>query len=204
MNRFDSLAKEWDIAPIHLERTLALAQAIRARLPLAGWHGLEVGAGTGLLSFALAEDLGLVVASDPSPGMIEVLREKIRTSGLAHVQAVQVGDDLAGIEETFDVVFLQMALHHIPDVPAFLARAYARLKPGGWIAIADLDTEDGSFHGPEVTDVHLGFDRTEIVQQATLARFAAPEIATGHIMRRPVTDGLRDYPIFLLTAQRPL
>jgi len=204
MNRFDTLAQGWDIAPVHLERTRALAEGIRSRIPLQGGRALEVGAGTGLLSFALADDLAEVVASDPSPGMIGVLEDKIAASGLAHLKAVRTDDGLDGIDGDFDLVFLQMALHHIPDVDGFLARTLAILRPGGHIAVADLDTEDGSFHGPEVTDVHLGFDRTEIVQQTLAVGFEGAEIGTGHVMERMVEGGRRSYPVFLLTARRPL
>lgn len=203
MNRFDTLAKAWDIAPVHLDRTRDLAREMRKRLPLQGMRALEVGAGTGLLSFALAEELGEILVSDPSQGMIEVLDAKIKATGLPHLKAVRTDDSLDGIGTGFDLVFLQMALHHIPDTAGFLARALAVLKPGGWLAVADLDTEDGSFHGPEVTDVHLGFDRTEIVKSTQAAGFSRVGIETGHVLRREIDAAPRDYPIFLLTAQRP-
>jgi len=204
MNRFDTLAQGWDIAPIHLERTRALAHAIRNRIPLAGLRALEVGAGTGLLSFAFADELAQAIVSDPSQGMIEVLQAKITAAGLPHLHAAKTDDSLESIEGDFDLVFLQMALHHIPDVAGFMARAYAVLKPGGHIALADLDTEDGSFHGPEVTDVHLGFDRTEVVRMAESAGFIETVIETGHVMDRVVEGKPRSYPVFLLTARRPL
>ena len=40
-----------------------------------------------------------------------------------------------------------MTMHHIEDVSALVRTFRGMLKPGGWLAPVDLDTEDGSFHG---------------------------------------------------------
>ena len=200
-DRFDELAKDWDTAPQHIERTRDIAALIRERIPLKGLSALEVGAGTGQLSFALADSLKHVVAADPSQTMMDVLEQKIATSGIQNIQALVAGDDMEGVKGPFDLIFLQMTLHHIPDIAAFLIRAHQHLKPGGWIAIADLDTEDGSFHGSEITDVHLGFDRSVLVDQLAAAGFEPVSVGTAHTMSKPLGGTTRDYPIFLAIAR---
>lgn len=200
--RFDTLAKEWDVAPQHVARTRDVAALIRERVPLAGMSSLEIGAGTGLLSFALSDTLGEVLATDPSQGMVDVLVDKIRQSGSGNIRASRCGDDLAEAIGPYDLAMLQMALHHIPDVPGFLRRAHGKLRSGGTLAIADLDTEDGSFHGAEVKDVHLGFDRTEILQRLEDAGFQPVSIGTAHSMKRVVNGIEREYPIFLAIARK--
>ncbi len=200
-SRFDSMAKEWDIAPQHVERTRDVARLLRERIPLDGLTALEVGAGTGLLSFALSDWLGSVLATDPSQGMIEVLQDKIRQSASPNLRTERSGDDLAEIEGPFDLAMLQMALHHIPDVSGFLRRVHGKLRPHGYLAIADLDAEDGSFHGPEVRDVHLGFDRMDLVDQLAEAGFEPVSMETAHVMKRRV-DGIdREFPVFLVVAR---
>lgn len=203
MTRFDELARGWDIAPLHLDRTRDIAALMRSRIPLAGLSALEVGAGTGLLSFALADELASVLATDPSGGMIAVLEEKIAASGFLHVEARKARDDLAGVEGPFDLTMSQMALHHIPDTEGFLARAFEKTVPGGWLAIADLDTEDGSFHGPAVTDIHLGFDRAALASLCEKTGFVEITVETAHVMHRSPGGVAQEYPIFLLLARRP-
>ncbi|MEK7394719.1 MAG: class I SAM-dependent methyltransferase [Fibrobacterota bacterium] len=201
-DRFDEMAKAWDIAPQHVARTHDVANAIRRRIPLAGRSAIEIGAGTGLLSFALSNSLGSILATDPSQGMIDILADKIRHSGAGNIQALRCGDELGETTGPFDLAMLQMALHHIPDVPGFLARVHGKLGQGGTIAIADLDTEDGSFHGPEINDVHLGFDRTEIVNKLSEAGFEVVSIGTAHVMKRTVDGVVREYPIFLVVGRK--
>jgi 2-polyprenyl-3-methyl-5-hydroxy-6-metoxy-1,4-benzoquinol methylase len=201
-DRFDELAKSWDIAPQHVARTRDVAVLIRERIRLAGMSSIEIGAGTGLLSFALSDALGSVLATDPSQGMIEVLNDKIRQSGSGNISASRCGDELAEVDGPFELAMLQMALHHIPDVAGFLRRVHGKLAPGGTLAIADLDTEDGSFHGAEVKDVHLGFDRTELLEQLSDAGFESVSIGTAHTMKRSVEGVVREYPIFLVIARK--
>lgn len=202
IDRFDALAKEWDLAPHHVRRTADIAALLKERIPLSGMTALEVGSGTGLLSFALASELSKIVASDPSQGMVDILEDKIRQSGIGNISSIRCGDDLVGIDGTFDLVMLQMAFHHVPDPLAFLHRASSKIRQGGWIAVADLDTEDGSFHGPEIGGIHFGFKRLDIVEWFAQAGFEPISIETVHTMKRQAPEGTRDYPIFLATARK--
>ena len=82
MTNFDSRAKTWDSDPKKVERAAQVAQAIRAALPLQpGMTALEVGCGTGLLSFALQSDFAHITLADTSEGMLDVLAAKIAESG---------------------------------------------------------------------------------------------------------------------------
>lgn len=202
VSRFDSLAADWDVAPMHLDRTRDVARLMERRLGMSGWTALEVGAGTGLLSFALADRLGQILATDPSQGMVDALEAKIRRSGLGNIRSMRADDTLAGVEGRFDLVMLQMALHHIVGIDAFLERAWRLLAPSGVLAIADLDPEDGSFHGPDVLDVHRGFDREVLRRRLELAGFGSVEFETAHAMVRQVGDGSVRYPIFLCISTK--
>jgi hypothetical protein len=78
------------------------------------------------------------------------------------------------------------------------------LAPGGWLALADLDDEDGSFHSDPAEVHHHGIDRGWLCTELTALGFAAPTAVTAHTFTRPDADGLpRDYPIFLVSARLP-
>jgi hypothetical protein len=94
-----------------------------------------------------------------------------------------------------------MTLHHIPDTDAILRRFHAVLARGGRLCIADLDTEDGSFHGAGF-DGHRGFDRSELAAKARAAGFASAEFSTACEMDKPVDGRPRRYPIFLMVARK--
>lgn len=205
---FDERAREWDADPGKHRRAVAVADAIRAAIPLPrGARGLELGCGTGLLSFALREALGPdalahVVLADTSEGMLEVLREKIGAAGLEDAFEARrfdiASDPLPG--ERFDLVYSLLVLHHIPDTEAALARSHAVLRPGGLMLVADLCAEDGSFHGPDV-DVHHGFDPEDLVRRARAAGFVDVAGTVVHELAKVVDDEERTYPLFLLVAR---
>jgi ubiquinone/menaquinone biosynthesis C-methylase UbiE len=204
MATFDERARDWD-TPDRIERAGEVAAAIRAAVPLSPTTRLiDVGAGTGLLGLALADDVGEVVLSDPSTGMIEVANEKLAAAGLRSVRAI-VHDLLSADPldaEPFDVAVSLLVLHHIEDTRAALGAIRDVLVPGGRIALADLDTEDGSFHTPEAEGIHhRGFDRDQLSTLARAVGFVEVEMRTATITdRRPDGSG---FPIFLLTARRP-
>jgi predicted methyltransferase len=94
-----------------------------------------------------------------------------------------------------------MTLHHIPDTAAILGVFHAHMKPGGWLAIVDLVTEDGSFHGTEV-DVHHGFDQTTLAKQAENAGFSDVRFQTVFEITKEKPEGVRGYPVFLMLARK--
>jgi 2-polyprenyl-3-methyl-5-hydroxy-6-metoxy-1,4-benzoquinol methylase len=101
----------------------------------------------------------------------------------------------------FDLVVTAMTLHHVPDTDRILAVFHDLLNAGGHLCIADLDKEDGSFHGPEV-DVHHGFDRAELSRRAIHAGFADIRFQTVFSIVKESAGETRQYPVFLMTAQR--
>lgn len=203
MMDFDDKAITWDSDPNKRERALAVAAALRQRVPLArDWRALEYGCGTGLLSFALHADLGELTLADSSPGMLAVLRGKIDAAGLTHLHPLALDlltDPLPA--DRYDLIYTLMTLHHVADVARLLRTFHDLLRPGGWLAVADLDQEDGSFHGPGFTG-HNGFDRAALRAQLADAGFGEVNFSTGYVMKKATDQGVREYPLFLAVAAR--
>jgi len=199
---FDTKARQWDENPVFRERGLKIAEAIRKAVPLnKNMSALDYGCGTGLLSFPLKDELGAILLADSSSGMLDVVREKIAAQGVTHMTPVKL-DLLADPPpaQRFDLIVTSMTLHHVPDTDHILRVFHDLLSPGGYLCIADLDTEDGSFHGIEV-DVHHGFDRTNLGRRAEQAGFADVQFQTVFSIARERESGTRDYPVFLMTAR---
>ena len=200
---FDSKARQWDDNPVFKERGLKIADAIRKTVPLnKHMSALDYGCGTGLLSFPLKDELGAILAADSSSGMLDVLAGKITAQGVTHITPVKL-DLLADPPpaQHFDLIVTSMTLHHVPDTDLILRLFHDLLNPGGYLCIADLDTEDGSFHGIEV-DVHHGFDRAELGRRAIQAGFVDVQFQTVFSIAKERETGTRDYPVFLMTARR--
>lgn len=107
------------------------------------------------------------------------------------------GDEI----ERYDLIYSSMVLHHIPDTAHILATFHALLNPGGGLCVADLDREDGSFHGIEV-DVHHGFEREALRRQAEAAGFADIRFETVFEIVKEQATGTRAFPVFLMVARK--
>jgi 2-polyprenyl-3-methyl-5-hydroxy-6-metoxy-1,4-benzoquinol methylase len=200
---FDERARDWD-TPERIDRAARVAGAIREAVPLRKTDRLvDVGAGTGLLGLAFVDDVSEIVLSDPSAGMIEVATEKLAAADLRSVSAVRhdlVVDPPSA--DRFDVAVSLLVLHHLEDTAAALAAIHDLLMPGGRIALADLDTEDGSFHSADAEGIHhLGFDRVAVAGLARAAGFVDVATRTATVIDEGADDG--GFPVFLLTGRRP-
>jgi len=196
---FDSRAAEWDDNPLRAALAKGIAAAIRENVPLTKtMSAMEFGCGTGLISREVFPMVGTIKAIDLSPGMIEQLQKRIMESGLQNITAHCLDIFTDPPNKFFDLIFSGMALHHVPDTDALLDKFVKLLAPGGFIALADLDTEDGTFHDESAGPVHQGFDRDELMQKLRARGFEKTAAVTAHVMHRKE----RDYPVFLITARK--
>ena len=159
MNEFDIKAAGWDQNPMHWDRSESITNQIKKLIPLKKqMTALEYGAGTGIASFMLKDYLKEITLMDSSSEMVRAMNDKIKTTKVKNLKTLNFDleheDYKAG---KFDLIFTQMVLHHVADIENIIKKFYNLLNPGGYLAIADLYTEDGSFHGEGFTG-HKGFD----------------------------------------------
>ncbi len=190
MTNFDERAKDWDSDPAKVERARVVADAIRHAVPLStNMDALEYGCGTGLLSFALQSDLGQITLADTSQGMLDVLKEKINAAGVTNMHPVRLdlsSDPLPA--EHYHLTYSLMVLHHIHEAKNIIGKFHALLEPNGYLLVADLDKEDGSFHTDGTTDVHKGFDRGQLQKWVQAARFRNVTFVTAYEIKKTIND----------------
>jgi 2-polyprenyl-3-methyl-5-hydroxy-6-metoxy-1,4-benzoquinol methylase len=200
--RFDDEAATWDDDPGLEKRQVAVAQAITEAVALRPrMKAVDVGGGTGRLSILLADQVGSVVVTDPSAGMVRVAQERIEAAGLSdRLRAVQADLTTDRLDGSYDVVWSSMALHHVEDLDGLLRSVAALLVDGGRLCIADLDADpDGAFHADKVDFAgHHGFDRHLLGEQLARAGFAD----VSFVDATTILKGDREFGVFLCTATR--
>ncbi len=205
---FDRAASTWDSEPRRITLMKAVGEAIlREARPTREMDALDYGCGTGLVSLFLLPHVRNVTGADSSPGMLEMFQKKLVKSGIDNMKGIHLDLEHDCIpRERYHLIVTSMTLHHISDTSKVLRAFYELLQPGGRLCVADLDTEPGTFHTPEAaTSVyHHGFDRGELRRRLGEIGFKQVRDATAHTIRRPVQSGdERDFPVFLIVAERP-
>lgn len=205
IDRFDAIARSWDEKPGRTQLARAVADAVRDTVaPRGDESAMELGAGTGLITALLAPSLGEVLAVDSSAGMLNVLRGKAEQLGLDNVKALEADLSKSIPAGPFDLIFSSMTLHHIEDVAGLIRRLADSLASGGSLALADLEREDGSFHGDKPGIAHNGFDTDVFRRWLTEAGLVDVQLRQAHVVEKRDEDGARRaYPVFLATARKP-
>ncbi|HIJ89965.1 MAG: class I SAM-dependent methyltransferase [Desulfobulbaceae bacterium] len=208
VKRFDEAATDWEEKPQRVALARKVAEAIRQAIPLSGaMQVLEYGCGTGMVSRALSQDVRKIVAVDTSPRMLEVLRRKAEEEKIGNIETLV--HDLTRQplpDKDFDLAISSMTLHHIPDIEALLHQFFAALKPGGYLAVADLVTEDGTFHDDNNGVAHFGINpetvRDILIKNGGLD-IGAQEI---HIIEKHSENSAmrRGYPVFLAWCRKDI
>lgn len=197
-NRFNQAAEGWDKGDMRQNIAHAVFQTISSRISLLKpMNIMDFGAGTGLLSFKMAPMVNRVVGVDLSEKMLEQLASK-NTDSLK-VEGVFCDILRENLDESFHGIISSMAMHHVEDTSALFDSFHRHLKRDGFIAIADLEAEDGTFHSHGNDGVyHFGFERETL--RKIIERSGFEHVRFHHAYT--VEKEEKEYPIFLVTASK--
>lgn len=200
IDHFASKADSYEQNPSRVDNVANIANAILSAFEFNhSMHIMDFGSGTGLLLEKIAPHVGKVTAVDVSKSMNRQLQEK-RDRLPCELDIREVDLASSDLPLQVDGIISSMTMHHIEDVGAMFKKFHAMVKGGGFIAISDLDTEDGGFHTEDTGVFHHGFDRTEFAKAASEAGFQSVKVSSASVVHKPQGD----FGVFLLTAIRPL
>jgi 2-polyprenyl-3-methyl-5-hydroxy-6-metoxy-1,4-benzoquinol methylase len=196
---FKDKAGDWDANQMRSQLSSAIGNAILEQVPLhEAMTVLDFGAGTGLLTSHVAPRVRSIAAVDISKAMLEKLAAKPEFR--AKVTAICRDIVELPLESRYDLIISAMAMHHVKDTAKLLTAFFRHLKPGGRIALADLDREDGTFHEPGTEGVyHRGFAREKLENTIEKSGFSHIRFHTAHTVER---HG-KSFSIFLVVATKP-
>ncbi len=202
MNRFDIIAKEWDASPRRLELAGNTYKAIKNQVNLhSDMNVLDIGTGTGLLLMHFITKVNHITGIDNSQGMLDMLNKKAEKAGVSNISTSLFDADKDILtKDSFDLAISNMTFHHFIKPDDFLKQIYQNLKAGGRICIADLETEDGSFHTDNAMDdvKHFGFDKAVFNEWLLAANFKNTGVETIFEIDRHD----KKYPIFLAYGEK--
>lgn len=169
------------------------------------YRALEFGCGTGLISFNLIDKFKHITLIDTSKGMIETLNIKIQDLQVKNMTAIQldINCDSEMQGEKFDVIYTTMALHHIIDIRTILINLYELLNDNGYLCIAELVEDDGSFHKLEKDfSGHNGFNQNKL--KKLLDELGFKSVVTNIFYNDvKVVEGLKiNYSLFLMIGKK--
>ena len=124
----------------------------------AGGRMLDIGTGPGDIPLLVVDRWrdATVVAVDLAPAMLELAARRRDASPHAARVELLLGDakSLALPDASFDTVFSNTILHHLPDPAPFLREARRLLRPGGALLIRDLYRPPTEARVQELVAVH--------------------------------------------------
>jgi ubiquinone/menaquinone biosynthesis C-methylase UbiE/biotin operon repressor len=144
----------------------------------------DLGAGEGTISQLMAQRAKRVIAVDNSEKMVEFGTELARKHGIANME-YRLGDleDVPIRTGTVDLAFLSQALHHARHPERAAAEAHRILKPGGRIAVLDLNRHHFEEAREMYADLWLGFSELELERYLKGAGFK--HVETSLVYKEP-------------------
>lgn len=128
--------------------------ALRALLPHPPGSVVDIGAGRGISSYALAREGWQVIAVEPDPSPLVgtgAIRDLTLDTGLPILVEEAVGEALPFLDNSFDLVYGREVLHHAADLPKLCLEVARVLKPGGRF----LATRETVISKPEDLNIFL-------------------------------------------------
>ena len=196
VDHFAHKSKIWDMNSKRVQNAKGIAELIVNNIKLdKTMEIMDFGAGTGLLSYFVAPYVEKIVAVDNSPSMLLEFQNKCDEFS-CHTEILEKDLSTDTLERKFDGIISSMTIHHLEDIPALFAKFYDVLDSHGFIAIADLDSEDGTFHSDNEGVFHYGFDRQLLARHAQEAGFKDVTFSLANEISKPHAE----FTVFLMTA----
>lgn len=196
-DHFKEKAHLWDSADVRVHGAKVIADAIEKKVELdKAMELIDFGVGTGLLGFHIAPKVKQIHGVDTSENMLKKLEEKNSPQLFIKPYCQDILKE--PLEQKFDGLISSMTLHHVEDLELFFTTIYNTLSKDAFIAIADLELEDGTFHSNNDGVYHFGFDQEELSQIVAKSGFTNITFETINTINKPH----KDFGIFLLTAYK--
>lgn len=163
-----------------------------------GWRCVDVGAGGGDVSVALAEMVGRdgrIYAVDSDPATRDEVAQAAAAAAAAQVVALtQAGEDLS-LPEEVDLAFCRFLLLHVLEPIDVVRKMAASVRPGGWVVAQEPITSAGRIAGaalsmPDARHPDIGALLPALVRDAGLEVVDAWAEAPAGVGPGPVTDYL--------------
>jgi ubiquinone/menaquinone biosynthesis C-methylase UbiE len=171
LDYFNDIAKSWNvIRSEYFEERLKYKVLSKANIK--DKVVADLGCGTGFLSLALALDASIVFSIDQSVNMLKESRRLMETKKFNNVYPIKSDlHNLALFDESVDVAFINMALHHVKDAKKAIEEMYRIIKKDGTLIISDVLEHKGEWAKDEMFDEWLGFSNHQMQQWLTEAGF---------------------------------
>ena len=172
-------------------------QLFSARLPelFAGADRvLEIGAGTGIFTLAIARHCREVLAVDISGNMLSLLEQKAAAEGVTNIRIVRGDVEKNELGGVFSVVCAFSALEYLADLPALINRLACHVDPGGTLYFITARRSLFRFITQAGNAVRQGLwlkahSRKEIAAMLRASGFEPVEISS-HLLRSWVSGGM--------------
>ncbi len=205
IKRFNESAQTWDDEPRRVLMAQKVAAAIKNDISITNrMEALEFGCGTGLVTMGLAPFLKSITAVDTSEQMLDVLKQKIQKNSTENIFPLQTDVLKDGLPNNlYDLIYCSMTLHHIHETDSLIKLFSEHLKAGGFLAIADLAKEDGSFHDDNAGVAHHGFTYSELETLFEKNGLSNIKAVTVHTIKKEKDSGeIKEYPVFLIQGKK--
>ncbi len=160
---FDSIAEKWNVIRSEyfeerLKYKLLSLTNIKDKVVA------DLGCGTGFVSLALVNEASIVFSVDNSSNMLRNLKVNASEKNYKNLYLIKSSlDNLTLFDESVDIIFINMALHHIKDAKKAISEMHRVLKKDGSVIISDVREHDGEWAREEMFDEWLGFSNEQII-----------------------------------------
>lgn len=165
---------------------------------------IDLGAGDGYISRAIAKSVKKVIAVDISAEMLKELKKKAREAGIKNIETVESdGCDMPLEGGIADMVCASMYLHHIEEPENAVAEIRRILKEGGKVFLSDFYEHSDKELKDKMHDVWPGFKPDKI--KAWFEKSGFGEVTVEKLsgdFEKENMSGHKPVSIFTLTAEK--